>query len=276
MKRKNEPSQNLSLWANLTDRLLRIEREVVEAAEHERRRLGHELHDDLGQRMTAISLQADLLGSMLKDEPEAVPALLTDLKRMVRDAAHNARMLSHGFACAEPGNGDVIAAINALAENTALMFGVLCCCECAEPIALRNPKAALELYRIAQEAITNARKHGQATQITISLQRTCESRATLVIGDNGKGISNQRTASPGMGLRIMEYRAACIGGMLMIRPRQRGGTEVACVFPCKRAEARLVVGSKEFSSRPQLEETAIRSHIRLPGDLQTPAAALAN
>ena len=114
------------------------------------------------------------------------------------------------------------------------LFGISCRFECDDPVLVRNPSATNHLYRIAQEAVHNAIRHGQANRIVMYLSEQ-NGRGALRIQDNGSGIKNGGVNHSGMGLSIMRYRAGIIGGTLEIGRGDGGGAVVTCVFP-NRAE----------------------------------------
>jgi len=118
-------------------------------------------------------------------------------------------------------------ALRQLTEMTTRSRRVRCAFQCPEPVSIENPTVANELYRIAQEAMNNAVRHGLAKRITVRLSETPD-EVCLAVMDNGSGIPADVSGSPGMGLRVMKYRARVIGGELEIQRRSRGGTEVIC------------------------------------------------
>jgi signal transduction histidine kinase len=127
------------------------------------------------------------------------------------------------------------AALQDMAANVRQVFGIACRCDCE--LELRVPEGvAAHLYRIAQEAVNNAIKHGRAPQVLVSLQRTGIDESaphplTLRVEDNGSGFNEPGDLHKGMGLRIMEYRSRMIGGTLRIQRGAAGGTVVSCIVP---------------------------------------------
>jgi signal transduction histidine kinase len=119
--------------------------------------------------------------------------------------------------------------LRGLAENTERLFNISCRFHCESPVLIDDSDVAVHLYRIAQEAISNAIKHGTADELMITLTNVSQ-RLTLSIEDNGIGLPSQRGTRPGMGLHIMEYRARMIGASLTIQSRADGGTSVVCIF----------------------------------------------
>jgi signal transduction histidine kinase len=109
------------------------------------------------------------------------------------------------------------------------MFGIVCRVECLQPVPAPPAATATHLYRIAQEAVSNAIKHGKATEIVIRLAPPAD-RTTLTITDNGRGFPKIPPRNDGMGLRIMRYRAGMIGGLLSIEPNSAAGASVSCAL----------------------------------------------
>jgi signal transduction histidine kinase len=122
-----------------------------------------------------------------------------------------------------------MSALNDLAQLTA-RTGVQCELECDAPVSLEDPAAATHLYRIAQEAVNNALKHAHANAITLRLQDSPQA-IELSIADNGRGLSLDQSARPGMGLQVMDYRARLIGARLDVRSEPGHGVRVVCSLP---------------------------------------------
>ncbi|MHA3770435.1 PAS domain-containing sensor histidine kinase [Verrucomicrobiota bacterium sgz303538] len=216
-------------FRDITERKL-LERKVIETSNREQRRLGQDLHDDLGQWLTATHLEARALSMFLKPITDAGAARADKLVCWMGEALQRTRMLARGMAPAVIETGGLSAALEELASNTGLMFRGRCQYTCDETVNVRNPEAALQLYRIAQEAISNALRHGDASEVSIYLEAMDNGRGRLMIRDNGKGVPYPLPKTLGLGLRIMQYRAELLGANVDIAPSHGGGTEVACTF----------------------------------------------
>lgn len=214
---------------DITERRL-LERELIEASNREQRRLGQDLHDDLGQWLTAIHLETRALAMRLKAKSEPDAAHAEKIVTCIREALERTRMLARGMTPAVIESGGLAAALQELAAGTERMFRVTCHFFCAEALTVRNAESALQIYRIAQEAISNAIRHGHATEIFISLEQREDQRAELVIRDNGTGIPVPLPQTSGLGLRTMRYRAGLLSATLDIFPAIGGGTQVICSF----------------------------------------------
>jgi PAS domain S-box-containing protein len=208
--------------------LKRLESEVTAAAELERHRLGAELHDNLGQILVGSSL---ILSSVAREARNTGSALLPTIERAtgaVQEALRVCRVIAHG---SDPiVHGDLSIALHELAARTT-ETGVQCVASVSESanIALKGA-AVLEVFRIAQEAVTNALKHGKCERV----EMTCSVIGhlfELVIADDGDGLDVRRAQSPGMGMRTMRHRAARAGGTLEVRSRPGHGLTIRVRVP---------------------------------------------
>jgi signal transduction histidine kinase len=133
---------------------------MLEISEGERRRIGHDLHDGLGQRLTAASMGLNALVAALKaQDPPALAKRGEDIGRQIREAIAETRSLSHGLAPVALVDDGLMSALVSLAEGSSRGGTVRCVFECAEPIRVADAEVADHLYRIAQEAVNNALKH---------------------------------------------------------------------------------------------------------------------
>jgi signal transduction histidine kinase len=211
-----------------------LEKMLLEIREHERRRIGHDLHDNLGQQLTAISYKTQALENILRKKmiPEA-----DDTERitsLIEMAKKQAKSLSIGLSpMLGKGEYSLMTAVVALASNSEKLFGIPCVISCTKPVPIYNEAALIHLYRIAQEAITNAARHAKPSQIEIRLKRK-HNNIELSVKDDGTGFTVPKHLD-GMGLEIMRYRARIMNASLDIRPDSNNGTIVTCIFLDKRA-----------------------------------------
>lgn len=208
----------------------RLEKEILEISDREQRRIGQDLHDGLCQFLAGIELLSQALEQKLasRSRPDAESA--GQIARYVREAIGQTRSLAHGLSPVTLECEGLMSALQKLAENTEEMFQVHCAFDCERPVFVHDHAAATQLYRIAQEAVSNAIKHGRARRISISLKEA-GNRNVLVIKDNGVGLPRPLPEKRGMGLQIMQYRAGMIGGGLMVQADMDGGTSVVCSAP---------------------------------------------
>jgi len=212
----------------------RLQKELLDAGEHERLRLGRDLHDDLGQLLTGIGFLSSAAEQKLLGQSRPEAKELKEIRNLVQEATTKARILSLGLTPVSLGEGGLDAALHELAEVTQRVFGVPCAVRRDRSGDITDLHAATNLYRIAQEAISNAVRHGGARRIEISLAVRPEN-VTLSVRDDGSGFS-ERAGSDGssqhngLGLSIMKYRADLLGGKLEIRTDSTG-TTVTCITP---------------------------------------------
>ena len=205
----------------------RLEQEILEISNREQRRIGQDLHDGLCQELAGIQLMAEVLQQDLKSKRDSTQA--GKIADSVRRAISHTRMLARGLSPVEVENNGLMSALHELAQNTAALFHIECAFECPVPVLVRDNAAATHLYRIAQEAINNAIKHGHAKSIAIHLTST-GGKAQLKIEDNGAGFQTPAPNHDGMGLQIMKYRSEVIGAKLTVAPGCERGAVVTCEF----------------------------------------------
>lgn len=209
----------------------RLEREVLEATDAEQRRIGRDLHDNAGQELVAAALLAHDLERTLCEasQPEAARRLRTILESVERVQAQ-LRSYTHGLAAVAVDANGLPAALAELARRFDDLNDFCCDSDVDPDVAVENAYVATHLYRIAQEAVTNAVRHGGAHRVTIRLSDG--GGLQLTVEDDGSGIADlERAFREGLGLRAMRYRAELIGGSLVVSPGSRGGTVVTCTCP---------------------------------------------
>ena len=208
-----------------------LEAQVLEASAREQERLAREIHDGLGQVLTGAAFRLQALRQSLADlGQEALADDANRTRRIVTEAHEQARAIARGLAPVAVELDGLLVALGRLAEDAATAYGIDCTFEAEASVAVGSSERAGHLYRIVQEAIANAARHGRAKTVTVSLTGDADG-ATLAVDDDGRGIPNDALdASRGLGLRTMRYRADRVGGALEVRARQGGGTRVAVTF----------------------------------------------
>ena len=201
----------------------RLEHELLEITEKERHRLGLDLHDDLGQRLTGIALMIKALEVKLTKQklPEAADA--KKLHGLIDQAINHAHGLAHDLAELDSQEEDISLALKNLAKRAKEMFSVACRFRYSGESASLPSNIVRQLYKIAQEAVTNGIKHGKATEVQIVLSNTGE-HLVMKVKNNGLPFPDLKDQSPGMGLRIMRYRANVIGASIDVRADGRPGS----------------------------------------------------
>jgi two-component system, LuxR family, sensor kinase FixL len=208
----------------------RLEQEILEISSREQRRIGQDLHDGLGQELAGIQLMAEVLERDLTKKSKRDATQAAKIAEHVRRTISHTRMLARGLSPVEVEANGLMSALDELAKSASTLLRIDCRFHCPKPVLLKDNAAATHLYRIAQEAINNAVKHGQASDVRIELSMKGKQRRLRVL-DNGTGFKRVKTAPSGMGLRIMKYRSDMIGGALTVLPAESGGTAVICEFP---------------------------------------------
>jgi PAS domain S-box-containing protein len=206
-----------------------LEKEVLEVATLEQQRIGQELHDGVGQELTALGLLAGGLVEALGEGPPAEARLVAKIAEGLKKVLGQVRALSRGLFPVEVDTAGLMAALAELAARTSELQGVTCTFGCKEPVLVADNQKATHLYRIAKEAVTNVLRHAQARHIAISLEDDGQS-VVLRIQDDGVGFSPEPEATKGMGLKIMHYRAGLINARLAVGPAEPVGTLVTCTL----------------------------------------------
>jgi len=204
---------------------LRLEEEILHISEREQRRIGQDLHDDLGQQLAGAWIMADVLQLKLEKENSPAHAEVKKLGTLLQLALGHARGLARGLHPVAQEQGGFARALEALAKQSSEMFRVKCRFECRSAPLIDDDTTSTHLYRIAQEAVSNAVKHGGAKNLRIRLTLT-----RMSITDDGSGL-RQPFQPEGMGMRIMHYRAGMTGCKLAVRNGRSKGVVVTCVFP---------------------------------------------
>jgi two-component system sensor kinase FixL len=230
-----------------------LQRHILEVAADEQRRIGQELHDGTQQELTGLSLYAGAVSELLKHAAQRAGGdggmvwemAKDDFERLCQTVAHlnqgliksnrHVQDLSRGIMPVQIDSQGLGSALRELAESLKSRPGITCYFRQHETVRISDNTFATHLYRIAQEAITNALRHGHASEIHLSLDQA-EAGIMLEVADNGKGIQGyqhpeDRPKSAGMGLRTMKYRASLMGGTLHVAARPGGGVCVRCEIP---------------------------------------------
>ncbi len=209
-----------------------LERRILEISEDEQRRIGHDLHDGLGQHLTGIALMTRRLQQRLSvaSSPDAQDAAkLSDLAKTAVEWTHD---LCRSLSPCVLETGGLSEAFRELAAYAESLFKIDCDFQQTGNPAPLDPASAVHLYRIAQEAISNAVRHGKAQHVELALHHSSSVTEVQII-DDGSGIHSTAPSANSMGLRIMQYRAKMIGATVLISRRPAGGTVVVCRYPIR-------------------------------------------
>jgi signal transduction histidine kinase len=206
----------------------KLEKSLLDLTEREQRKFGHDLHDGLGQRLTGLEMLSHALAEDIKSQAPPLAKRAERLNRELRETVTQARLLSHSLAPVPLEGEGLMRALFELAASTSRIPRVKCQFHCEPPVSIQDPATATHLYRIAQEAVNNALKHGQATKIKITL---AERNGTVhfSVENNGRPMPVAIPANSGTGLHVMRYRARMIDASLSIEPGQTKGVNVVCI-----------------------------------------------
>ncbi len=214
---------------DLTERKV-LEDKILHISEEERTRIGQDIHDDLCQQLSAIGCLVKVAQNSLAKSgcPEAES--LDEVVKLISKANSRARETARGLMPVVIDSGGLMAALEELAESTARAYQMQCELLFDNPVQVADNRISVQLFRIAQEAVSNAVKHGRASRVDIRIARQ-SGNLVLTVRDNGGGIPDHARSGTGMGLLTMSHRAQMMGGSLSVTPRPAGGTQVICSVP---------------------------------------------
>ncbi len=205
----------------------RLQKELLETAEQEQRRIGRDLHDSLCQHLTGTAFVGQVLGQKLSDKSAAEAADAQRLVVLIEEAIELTRQVARGLHPIEMQTGGIQDIFKELAATVSDRFHVTCRFECSQAMTLQDANIATHLLRIAQEAVSNAIRHGKARHINICLN-SADDELELTITDDGGGLPVNPRNGNGMGLRLMAYRADMIGAIFSVEGLPTQGTRVTC------------------------------------------------
>lgn len=219
-------AQYVAIRTDITERK-ELEREILRVSEHEQLRLGQELHDNLGQQLTAVEFLSQSIRLQLQRSNTDLAGQAEQLCRQLQEAIAQTRSLARGFTAFMLGDGGLPAGLADLARRISASGRVRCRYEGPAETAFVDTNSAIHLYRIAQEAVTNAVRHASASEILIQLD-DAGGGLRLIVSDNGQGLPTRREATAGIGLRIMRHRAEAIGAVFTMQSHPGSGVRVEC------------------------------------------------
>ena len=209
----------------------RLEQEVLRISEHERHRIGQDLHDGLGQMLTGMSMINKNIAKSLRSEDHPLADNVEEITGLIKEADEYARALSRGLIPIEFDNEGLNAALERLMKNAGDLLNIECELHSTENFKFEDHTSMTHLYRIVQESISNAVKHGNASKAVVTIDGNPE-RLLIKIEDNGTGFPEDWDKHKGLGVRIMQFRARLMGANLEISTSQFGGASVQCIiFP---------------------------------------------
>jgi two-component system, LuxR family, sensor kinase FixL len=209
-----------------------LEKEILEIPMREREQIGREMHDSLGQILTGIAVKSKFLEQKLRHKSLEESADAAEISKLANELIAQTRRLAKTLHPVDLKFEGLASALRMLASNVERLFKISCQVKCKKDPPVQDPIMAAHLYRIAQEAITNAAKHGKAKKVSIELA-SGERHSVMKVKNDGRSFSGVPAQNAGLGLKIMDYRARSIGASLDIRKGRNGGTVVTCLLPHK-------------------------------------------
>lgn len=208
----------------------RLERECLLAREHERNRIGHELHDDVCQVLAGLSCMMEGLAGRLSEKAPELHREFAELNADVTEAMKRTRSMAHGLFPARLAHVSLRNALDELARQMKSRFGVAVALDLPRRLARHSPEQIIHVYRIVQEAVGNGIRHGGATEFNVVVE--CQpGKGVVRVEDNGKGFPPGTGRPDGMGLQVMRYRARILGGRLKFGNRPPAGAVIELKYP---------------------------------------------
>lgn len=216
--------------ADKEQRLRELSQAIIDTASREQERIGHDLHDGLGQELTGITLMLKALQGQLDRKPAELKRSIEEILGLLSHALASTRSIASGLSPVAIEHGGLAVALRVMVAQARQSSGAKLRLR-LDPHAVQDlpTPVQLHLYRIAQEALSNAVRHSGATQVSLSLGRA-GGTLRLAVADNGTGLGTREAGSAGLGLYIMQYRAQLIGARLDIRRPPKGGTSVVVTW----------------------------------------------
>ena len=215
--------------------LKQLESVILSISDSEQQRIGHDLHDGLGQQLTAIEmkcflLQDDLSAKNFAANRKQLQLQARQIRLSLQECIRATRAISHSLAPMNMESDGLMNALSHLASHIHTPGKLDCQFDCPAPVTLEDPHSFLHLYRIAQESVSNAIKHSRTTRIQIHLGHD-QGALLLQVRDWGRGLPEQIMQKPGMGIKGMLHRAAAIGASLEIESKPGEGATITCRVP---------------------------------------------
>jgi two-component system sensor kinase FixL len=205
------------------------ERNVLELFDMEKRRIGQDLHDGIGQQLTGIHLMSKTLERRLHDQHSSEADFARSIANLVDETIQQVRQVVAGMAPPEVQNQDAAAALNQLCRRIEDMHQIECLFCNRLTTVITDTAVIKNLYFIVTEAVHNAIRHGKADQVKVVLTGT-DREGELLISNNGSFDGNNFTGQPGIGLYSMQFRAQALNGWLRIQPEENHSISIVCRF----------------------------------------------
>ena len=213
-----------------------LQQELMELGERERRTIGNDLHDGLGQHLTALAYAAQILSQRLATQQHPAASAAQQLVQMAENGILQSRQLARGLLLTAIEPDSLNRELQELAASVHQQSGVRCYYESHQPPVVSDSSTASHIFRIAQEAVRNSIRHAHPTALKLSLTSDHQS-LVLVVSDNGPGLPAVPSSKAGVGLRVMAHRAKLIGGEFTLESTPGQGTRIRCRVPLHRLPA---------------------------------------
>lgn len=214
----------------LLDHAQKLEHEIIRISEREQHRIGQDLHDGLCQYFAAVGCSAGTIKSRLEKAGSPEAKAVEEIQQLVLDGVQQTRALARGLFPVQNDEWGLPSALTELAASSTRLLNLRCTFSSnASTVPIRND-CSTHLFRIAQEAVSNAARHGRATSATIRLNIDAD-ELTLSIEDDGIGLGQSKPDQKGLGLTIMQYRARQMGGRIVFAKNPDAGPTVSCRLP---------------------------------------------
>jgi signal transduction histidine kinase len=226
----NDEPHALLVLNDVSERKL-LEREILEVSSLEQQRIGNDLHDGLGQELTGVALMLRALARRIDREYPNANTEVGEIVALVNHSIESTRALARGLSPVSIERGGLLPALQTLVLRARAAYGITVLIRryIRRPLRLEADEAT-HLYRIVQEALTNAVRHGRASRISIAIASDAR-YINISIRDNGRGFAAGNARRGGIGLKTMHYRAQMLQGELTIGAARGGGTVVRCRCP---------------------------------------------
>lgn len=229
-ERTRELKEANALLSDAMHERMRLESEILEISEREKQRVGQDLHDSLGQKLTGAVFLSRALATHLRQGDTEAENQAARINEILKESVAQVRRMARGLSPVDLGDDGLAGALQRLADETSSVYAITCLLHHGEEMPTPTSHTAHHLYAIALEAVNNAVRHGQAKEIVIEWANE-NGRGRLSVEDDGRGFDPGSTQRGGMGLRIMKYRATMIGGTFDLQRRPSGGMHVTCYYP---------------------------------------------
>jgi PAS domain S-box-containing protein len=263
--RDGSAEHRLLVLQDVSERKL-LERAMLEAVSHEQYRIGNDLHDGVGQELTGIALMLRCLAGRLAAEHRAALPDVENITQLVNNAVESTRSLARGLSPVNLERGGLRDALAGLAMHARSVYGIKAVfTNRLHPSMVLDAELANHMYRIAQEAVTNAVKHGRAQAVRLQLS-SARRRVRLIVTDDGVGMPADVQSASGLGVRIMRYRARMAHGDMRFERAQPNGTRIVCECPIDQpASPRAAERAKRAASSKPAIKPARKSRARPSG-----------